>query len=87
MCRALLLGMAVYFYFFIREVDKMEIPKIYRGEYLCCLPPELYRSIIDAVELAISKLYLSDSDKKEALYNANCEKLYNLTDTINIVFI
>lgn len=65
----------------------MKIPKIYSGEYLCCLPPELYRSIIDAVELAISKLYLSDSDKKEALYNANCEKLYNLTDTINIVFI
>ena len=65
----------------------MKISKIYSGEYLCCLPPELYRSIIDAVELAISKLYLSDSDKKEALYNANCEKLYNLTDTINIVFI
>lgn len=42
----------------------MKIPKIYRGEYLCCLPPELYHSIIDAVELAISKLYLSDSDKK-----------------------
>lgn len=40
-----------------------------------------------AVELAISKLYLSENDKKEALYNANCEKLYNLTDTINIVFI
>lgn len=87
MCHALLLGMADCFYFFIREVEKMRIPKIYRGEYLCCLPSELYRSIIDAVELAISKLYLSDSDKKEALYNANCEKLYNLTDTINIVFI
>lgn len=43
----------------------MKIPKIYSGEYLCCLPPELYRSIIDAVELAISKLYLSDSDKKK----------------------
>ena len=65
----------------------MRIPKIYRGEYLCCLPPELYCSIIDAVETAISKLYLSENDKKEALYNANCEKLYNLTDTINIVFI
>lgn len=65
----------------------MRIPKIYSGEYLCCLTPELYRSIIDAVELAISKLYLSENDKKEALYNANCEKLYNLTDTINIVFI
>lgn len=75
------------FLFFIREVEKMRIPKIYRGEYLCCLPPELYRSIIDAVEFAIGKLYLSENNKKEALYNANCEKLYNLTDTINIVFI
>ena len=65
----------------------MTISKIYSGEYLCCLPPELYRSIIDAVELAISKLYLSDSGKKEALYNANCEKLYNLTDTIDLIFI
>lgn len=42
----------------------MKISKIYSGEYLCCLPPELYRSIIDAVELAISKLYLSNSGKK-----------------------
>lgn len=65
----------------------MKIPKIYSGEYLCCLPPELYRSIIGAVELAISKLYLSESEKQNAIYNANCEKLYNLTDTINIVFI
>lgn len=65
----------------------MKISKVYRGEYLCCLPPELCRSIIDAVELAISKLYLSDSDKKEALCNANCEKLYNLTDTIDLIFI
>lgn len=29
----------------------MKIPKIYSGEYLCCLPPELYRVIIDAAEL------------------------------------
>lgn len=65
----------------------MRIPKIYRGEYLCCLPPELYHSIINAVGTAISKLYLSESDKKEALYNANCEKLYNLTDTINLIFV
>lgn len=43
----------------------MKVPKIYRGEYLCCLPPELYRSIIDAVELAISKLYLSENGKKK----------------------
>ena len=65
----------------------MKISKIYSGEYLCCLPPELYRVIIDAVEIAISKLYLSENDKKEALYNANCEKLYNLTDTIDLIFI
>lgn len=72
---------------YIKEVDAMKISKIYSGEYLCCLPPELYRVIIDAVELAISKLYLSEDDKKEALYNANCEKLYNLTDTIDLIFI
>lgn len=65
----------------------MRIPKIYRGEYLCCLPPELYRVIIDAVEIAISKLYLSESEKQNAIYNANCEKLYNLTDTINLIFV
>lgn len=65
----------------------MRIPKIYSGEYLCCLPPELYHSIIDAVELAISKLYLSEDEKQNAIYNANCEKLYNLTDTINLIFV
>lgn len=65
----------------------MKIDNKYRGEYLCCLPPELYRVIIDAVEIAISKLYLSESEKQNAIYNANCEKLYNLTDTINIVFV
>nr|DAX73081.1 MAG TPA: hypothetical protein [Caudoviricetes sp.] len=32
-------------------------------------------------------IYTASEWKKEALYNANCEKLYNLTDTINIVFI
>lgn len=82
----LIIGYGGLFFFLLRGY-KMKVPKIYRGEYLCCLPPELYRSIIDAVELAISKLYLSENGKKEALYNANCEKLYNLTDTINIVFI
>ena len=65
----------------------MEISKIYSGEYLCCLPPELYRLIIDAVEIAISKLYLSEDEKQNAIYNANCEKLYNLTDTINLIFV
>ena len=65
----------------------MKISKIYSGEYLCCLPPELYRVIIDAVEIAISKLYLSESEKQNAIYNANCEKLYNLTDTINLIFV
>lgn len=65
----------------------MKIPKIYSGEYLCCLPPELYRSIIDAVEIAISKLYLSEDEKQNAIYNANCEKLYSLTDTINLIFV
>lgn len=65
----------------------MRIPKIYSGEHLCCLPPELYRVIIDAVEIAISKLYLSEIEKQNAIYNANCEKLYNLTDTINLIFV
>lgn len=65
----------------------MRIERKYSEMYVCCLPCDIYHTIIDAVELAINQLHISENDKKEALYNANCEKLYNLTDTINLIFV
>lgn len=65
----------------------LEIPKQYRYKYVCCLPVELEQTIMTEVKKEIASLYLSDLDKKEAIENANNEKVCNLADTINIRFV
>lgn len=64
----------------------MNIPPKYRHEYVCCLPKELERAIMNEVERKISALLLSADEKKQALEDANTSKVCDLTETINIRF-
>lgn len=65
----------------------MKIPKTYRHEYVCCLPKELEIAIMKAVKVEITTLLLTDEEKADAIENANCSKVCDLTDTIKIEFI
>ena len=65
----------------------IKIPQKYSHEYVCCLSIELEQSIMQEVKKEVANLFLTDSEKQEAIENANNEKLCNLTDTINIEFI
>ena len=65
----------------------LKINKSYAHEYVCCLPKSLSCEVINEVKKAVSALHLTDIEKKEAVENAECEKLCNLTDTIEIQFI
>ena len=65
----------------------MKIPRKYRHEYVSCLPISLERQIMNTVKSVISSLLLSDTEKIEAIENANCSKVCDLTDTISIQFI
>ena len=56
-------------------------------EYVSCLPKELESTIMSAVSKEIYTLLLSDSEKQEAIENANNSKICELTDTIEIEFI
>ena len=65
----------------------LKIQKQYKHEYVSCLPIKLESKIMEEVKKVIDTLLLSDSEKKEAIENAQCEKVCNLTDTISIKFI
>ena len=65
----------------------LKINKLYAHEYVCCLPKSVSSEIMNEVKKAVSALHLTDNEKIEACENAECEKLCNLTDTINIEFI
>ena len=71
----------------ILNLYKIEVPSIYRHEYVCCLPSRLERVIMKEVRETISELLLSDAEKASAIENANNSKVCDLTDTIEIVFI
>lgn len=64
----------------------MNIPKIYRHEYVCCLPKELEIAIMEEVKAEIATLLITDKEKAEAIENANYSKACDLTDTIEIEF-
>ncbi len=65
----------------------LKINKLYAHEYVCCLPKSVSNEIMYEVKKAISALHLTDNEKIESVENAECEKLCNLTDTIEIEFI
>ena len=65
----------------------IKIPQKYSHEYVCCLPIELEQAIMQEVKKEVAKLHLSDSEKEEAIENANNEKICNLTDTINFEWV
>ena len=65
----------------------LKIQKQYMHEYVSCVPIHLKSQIMEEVKKVIDTLLLSDSEKKEAIENAQCEKVCNLTDTIDIKFI
>ena len=65
----------------------LKIQKQYKHEYVSCIPIELEKSIMEEVKKVIDTLLLSDSEKKEAIENAQCEKVCNLTDTIQIKWV
>ena len=65
----------------------MKIPKQYKYEYVSCLPIELESQIMEEVKKEIETLLLTDEEKKEAIENANNEKVCNLTDTIKIEWV
>ena len=64
----------------------MKIPKKYKYEYVCCLPIPLEQTIMKRVEKAIHSLLLSEEEKQQALEDANCSKVCDLTETIEICF-
>ena len=57
------------------------------GYYLCQLPQEKQDEIMDAIKLEVEELFLTDEEKVEAIENAECEKVCNLTETINFEWI
>lgn len=65
----------------------MKVSKKYAHEYVCCLPKSVSNEIMCEVKKAVSALHLTETEKQEAVENAECEKLCNLTDTIEIQFI
>lgn len=65
--------------------ESITIPKIYTQTYVSCLPIELERLITDKVRNNYG--YLTVDDFYTMLDNVLCEKVTNITDTINIEFV
>lgn len=65
--------------------EPITIPKIYTQTYVYCLPIELERLITDKVINNYG--YLTVDDFYIMLDNVLCEKVTNITDTINIEFV
>lgn len=64
----------------------MKISKIYQHEYVSCLPQSLENKIMTEIKRNISQL-LSKEETQEAIENANCSKVCDLEDTIQIQFV
>ena len=65
----------------------MQIPKKYKHEYVCCLPKPFEKRLMAAVSKNISALLLNEEEKEEAVENANCSKVCDLEDTIQIEYV
>lgn len=67
--------------------NTITIPKQYKHEYVSCIPVDLETTIMNAIRKEVSTLLLTDSEKEDAINNANNSKVCDLTDTISIQFI
>lgn len=65
--------------------ESITIPKRYSQTYVSCLPIELEKLITDKVRNNYG--YLVEDDFYTMLDNVLCEKVTNITDTINIEFV
>lgn len=63
----------------------VKIPKKYSHEYVSCLPLELEQAILNCVSESYS--YLDNDSYSNMIENVKCEKVTNITDTINIEFV
>ena len=65
----------------------VKLEKKYSHFYLCQLPQDKQNEIMNAIKIEVNKLLLTDEEKKEAIENAEYEKICNLTDTINFEWV
>lgn len=65
----------------------MKIPKIYQHEYVSCLPQSLENKIMIEIKRNISQLLINEEEMQKAIENANCSKVCDLEDTIQIQFV
>ena len=66
----------------------VELKKRYlHGYYLCQLPQEKQNEIMTEIKKVVDTLLLDKRKKEEAIKNAECEKICNLTDTIKIKWV
>ena len=61
--------------------------KYLHGYYLCQLPQEKQDEIMEEVRRVVDELLLTEKEKKEAIENAECEKVCSLTDTVEFEWI
>ena len=61
--------------------------KYLHGYYLCQLPQDKQDEIMAEVRKVVDTLLLDENEKAEAIENAECEKVCNLTDTIDFEWI
>lgn len=61
--------------------------KYLHGYYLCQLPQDKQNEIMNAIKIEVEKMLLTDEEKISAIENAECEKVCNLTDTINFEWV
>lgn len=65
----------------------IKLNKKYKYEYVACLPIELENRIMIEIKKAVAPLLLTEKEKQEAIECAECEKICNLTETIDIEFV
>lgn len=65
----------------------MRILVRYKHEYVSCLPKPLESQIMAEITRNILQLLLNKEEKQEAIQNANCSKVCDLEDTIQIVYV
>ena len=61
--------------------------KYLHGYYLCQLPQEKQDEIMEEVRKVVNTLFLTEEEKQEAIKNAECEKVCNLTDTVEFKWV
>ncbi len=61
--------------------------KYLHGYYLCQLPQDKQDEIMTEVRKVVDTLLLDEDEKQEAIKNAECEKICNLTDTVDFEWV